>query len=62
MGWATALTTLMHRNKLFNQTRFRLAGWYAVVMGGILGLAGFITYQRNFSPSQVPCMTVWSQS
>lgn len=35
----------MHRNKLFNQTRFQLAGWYAVVMGSILGLAGFITYQ-----------------
>ncbi len=35
----------MHRNKLFNQTRFQLAGWYAAVMGSILGLAGLITYQ-----------------
>ncbi|PSB24939.1 two-component sensor histidine kinase [Stenomitos frigidus ULC18] len=35
----------MHRNKLFNQTRFQLAGWYAMVMGSILGLTGFTTYQ-----------------
>jgi signal transduction histidine kinase len=35
----------MHRNKLFNQTRFQLTGWYALVMGSILGLAGFFTYQ-----------------
>lgn len=35
----------MHRSKLFNQTRLQLALWYAAVMGGILGLAGFITYE-----------------
>lgn len=35
----------MHHNKLFNQTRWQLAVWYAAVMGGILGLAGFTTYQ-----------------
>lgn len=35
----------MHRNRLFNQTRLHLAGWYAAVMGAILGLAGFTTYQ-----------------
>ncbi|MBL1179126.1 MAG: two-component sensor histidine kinase [Pantanalinema sp. GBBB05] len=35
----------MHRSKLFNQTRWQLAVWYAAVMGTILGLAGFTTYQ-----------------
>ncbi|MGI0485193.1 two-component system sensor histidine kinase RppB [Pantanalinema rosaneae CENA516] len=35
----------MHRSKLFNRTRLHLAGWYAMVMGGILGLAGFTTYE-----------------
>ena len=35
----------MHRSKLFNQTRWQLALWYATVMGGILGLAGFTTYE-----------------
>jgi signal transduction histidine kinase len=35
----------MHRSKLFNQTRWQLAGWYAAVMGSILGLAGFTTYE-----------------
>lgn len=35
----------MHRSKLFNRTRLQLAGWYAAVMGGILGLAGFTTYE-----------------
>lgn len=35
----------MHRSKLFNQTRWQLAGWYAAVMGSILGVAGFATYQ-----------------
>jgi signal transduction histidine kinase len=45
MGWGTALTTLMHHSKLFNQTRLQLALWYAAAMGGILGLAGFTTYE-----------------
>ncbi|MDX2240245.1 MAG: two-component system sensor histidine kinase RppB [Leptolyngbyaceae cyanobacterium bins.302] len=35
----------MHQNKLFNQTRGRLAGWYAMVMGVILSLSGLVTYQ-----------------
>lgn len=35
----------MHHNKLFNQTRGRLAGWYAGVIGVILSLSGFVTYQ-----------------
>lgn len=35
----------MHRSKLFNQTRWQLAGWYAAVMGSILGLAGLTTYE-----------------
>ncbi|MEX0269894.1 two-component system sensor histidine kinase RppB [Leptolyngbyaceae cyanobacterium UHCC 1019] len=35
----------MHQNKLFNQTRGRLAGWYAGVMGVILSLSGLVTYQ-----------------
>ncbi len=35
----------MHQNKLFNQTRGRLAGWYAVVMGVTLSLSGLVTYQ-----------------
>jgi len=45
MAWVTASTTLMHRSKLFNQTRWQLAVWYAAVMGAILGLAGLTTYQ-----------------
>lgn len=43
--WATALTPLMQHNRLFNQTRLQLAGWYAAVMGTILGLVGLTTYQ-----------------
>lgn len=35
----------MYRSKLFNQTRWQLAVWYAAVMGSILGLAGLTTYQ-----------------
>lgn len=43
--WLTTLTTLMHRSRLFNQTRLQLTVWYAAVMGGILGLAGVTTYE-----------------
>lgn len=32
-------------DKLFHQTRWRLAGWYAVVMGLILTLCGLAVYQ-----------------
>jgi len=33
------------QNRLFNQTRLQLAGWYSLVMGLILGMCGFVTYQ-----------------
>jgi signal transduction histidine kinase len=35
----------MHQSKLFNLTRWRLAGWYAGVMGLILALGGFAIYR-----------------
>jgi signal transduction histidine kinase len=35
----------MHQNKLFNQTRARLAVGYAAVMGVIVSLSAFTTYQ-----------------
>jgi signal transduction histidine kinase len=35
----------MHQNKLFNQTRTRLALWYAGVMGLILSVSGFGVYK-----------------
>lgn len=35
----------MHRSRLFNQTRWHLAVWYAAAMGSILGLAGLTTYE-----------------
>lgn len=35
----------MNQNKLFQLTRWRLALWYAVVMGFILGLCGLGVYQ-----------------
>ncbi|OKH36178.1 two-component sensor histidine kinase [[Phormidium ambiguum] IAM M-71] len=35
----------MNQNKLFSQTRWRLASWYAVVMGFILSLCGLGLYQ-----------------
>lgn len=34
----------MERNLLFHQTRLRLGAWYALVMGGILGLSGLGVY------------------
>ncbi|ACC80440.1 two-component system sensor histidine kinase RppB [Nostoc punctiforme] len=34
----------MERNPIFHQTRFRLAVWYSLVMGGILGLSGLGVY------------------
>src|SRR6476646_2902874 len=34
----------MHQNRLFHQTRLQLAGWYAGVMGCILGLCGLGLY------------------
>jgi len=36
---------MMHQNRLFHQTRLRLAAWYAGVMGCILSLCGFGVYQ-----------------
>ena len=35
----------MNQNKLFSQTCWWLAGWYALVMGVILGLCGLGLYQ-----------------
>ncbi|WP_026733666.1 two-component system sensor histidine kinase RppB [Fischerella sp. PCC 9605] len=35
----------MNQNKLFSQTRLRLASWYALVMGFILSLCGWGVYQ-----------------
>ncbi len=35
----------MHQNKLFHLTRWRLASWYAIVMGCILGLCGLGVYE-----------------
>jgi signal transduction histidine kinase len=35
----------MHQSKLFNVTRWRLAGWYAGVMGMILLLSGVASYR-----------------
>lgn len=35
----------MHQNKLFNHTRQQLAGWYAVVMGLLLGVCSLALYQ-----------------
>ena len=35
----------MYQNKLFNRTRTQLAGWYAGVMGLILGISGLATHE-----------------
>jgi signal transduction histidine kinase len=35
----------MYRSKPFSQTRWRLTGWYAGVMGVILSLSGFVFYE-----------------
>ncbi|MEQ9671990.1 two-component system sensor histidine kinase RppB [Coleofasciculus sp. G2-EDA-02] len=35
----------MNQNQLFRSTRWRLAGWYAGVMGLILGVSGFGVYE-----------------
>ncbi|MGB7441499.1 MAG: two-component system sensor histidine kinase RppB [Coleofasciculaceae cyanobacterium] len=37
--------TPLNKNRLFNQTRWRLAAWYAGVMGLILSLSGFGVYE-----------------
>ncbi|WP_293287659.1 two-component system sensor histidine kinase RppB [Microcoleus sp. PH2017_26_ELK_O_A] len=38
----------MHSNKLFNRTRWQLAGWYAIVIGLLLGICGVAAYQVLF--------------
>ncbi|MEG4492093.1 two-component system sensor histidine kinase RppB [Microcoleus sp. D3_18_C4] len=38
----------MHSNKLFNRTRRQLAGWYAIVIGLLLGICGVAVYQVVF--------------
>ena len=35
----------MHQNKLFHLSRWRLASWYAIVMGCILGICGLGVYE-----------------
>jgi signal transduction histidine kinase len=45
MVWATVSTCLMHRNKLFNLSRQKLALLYAGVMGVILSVFGLTIYQ-----------------
>ena len=35
----------MHQNRLFQQTRLRLALWYALVMAFILSICGFGIYR-----------------
>lgn len=42
---ALATVLIMNQNRLFHLTRWRLAAWYAVVMGFILGLCGLGVYQ-----------------
>jgi two-component system OmpR family sensor kinase len=43
----------MHQSKLFNLTRWRLAGWYAGVMGVILALSSVAIYRvMNYSEWQ----------
>ncbi len=42
---ASATVSIMNQNRLFHLTRWRLAAWYAVVMGFILGLCGLGVYQ-----------------
>lgn len=38
----------MNQNRLFNQTRWRLAGCYALVMGLILSFCGFAVYKAKY--------------
>ena len=45
MVQAIVLIPPMNQNKLFSQTRRRLAIWYAIVMGLILGVCSFGVYQ-----------------
>lgn len=42
---APHLPDQMNQNQLFRSTRWRLAGWYAGVMGLILGVSGFGVYE-----------------
>ncbi len=42
---ALAIVSIMKQNRLFHLTRWRLAAWYGVVMGFILGLCGLGVYQ-----------------
>jgi len=38
MAWGIVSSQPMNQNELFNRTRWRLASWYAGVMGIILSL------------------------
>ncbi|MEA5497185.1 two-component system sensor histidine kinase RppB [Limnoraphis robusta] len=43
----------MNQNQLFQQTRWRIASWYAGVMGIILSLSGFGVYEAIFHAHQI---------
>jgi signal transduction histidine kinase len=45
MAWGIVSISPMNQNKLFQNTRFRLALWYAIVMALILSLCGFGVYE-----------------
>jgi two-component system OmpR family sensor kinase len=45
MAWDIVSMQLMNQSKLFNRTRWRLALWYAGVMGLILSLSGLGVYK-----------------
>jgi len=45
MAWGIVSNQSMNQNELFNRTRWRLASWYAGVMGIILSLCGLGVYE-----------------
>ena len=45
MAWGIVSIQPMNQNELFNRTRWRLASWYAGVMGVILSLCGLGVYE-----------------
>ena len=45
MAWDIVSIQPMNQNELFNRTRWRLASWYAGVMGVILSLCGLGVYE-----------------
>ncbi|ERT05894.1 integral membrane sensor signal transduction histidine kinase domain protein [Lyngbya aestuarii BL J] len=43
----------MKQNQLFQQTRWRIASWYAGVMGILLSLSGFGVYEAIFHAHKI---------